>query len=226
MKNLIFFVVLVVVYSCNNKPETTTGITPTPTGMQGLQQNKGAESSLNAPKPNLVYNPAHGQPGHTCALAVGAPLNQNAAIQQPLNITRAAAPATKNTAPAETSTAGVKLNPKHGAPNHRCDIAVGAPLSSKAAQSGITTVNAKAINVSATSIVSAKGVNPKHGEPNHRCDIPVGAPLNSKPVAAAKTTPVQISETKNSETKGSVKLNPKHGELDHRCDIAVGAPLT
>lgn len=55
--------------------------------------------------------------------------------------------------------AGVALNPAHGAPGHRCDIAVGQPLDSKPVPQN----NAN--------------INPPHGQPGHRCDIAVGAPL-------------------------------------------------
>ena len=74
----------------------------------------------------VTLNPQHGQPGHRCDIAVGAPLNSppstasSAVITPPT--TTAAAPAPK------TNTAEVKLNPKHGEPGHRCELAVGAPL--------------------------------------------------------------------------------------------------
>lgn len=53
----------------------------------------------------------------------------------------------------------VALNPAHGQPGHRCDIAVGQPLNSQPKPQN----NAK--------------VNPPHGQPGHRCDLAVGAPL-------------------------------------------------
>ncbi|WP_417360960.1 hypothetical protein [Galbibacter sp.] len=52
-------------------------------------------------------NPPHGQPGHRCDIAVGAPLGGNSMLN---------------------SDASVTLNPPHGQAGHRCDIAVGAPL--------------------------------------------------------------------------------------------------
>ncbi|MGR3810828.1 hypothetical protein [Jiulongibacter sp. NS-SX5] len=55
--------------------------------------------------PNVKLNPAHGQPGHDCSVAVGAPLPQAAS-------------------------ANVKINPAHGQPGHDCSVAVGAPLPS------------------------------------------------------------------------------------------------
>jgi hypothetical protein len=152
------------------------------------------------------------------------------------------------------------LNPAHGQPGHRCDIAVGAPLNSAPTQGQTTTaqptqtvqVNPNQKNmVTTTTTVAApvkvgKGMNPSHGQPGHRCDIPVGAPLNSpvaKPVAA---TPAQSGSTSKTFTvtpppatnanavpallstetlKVAEGMNPAHGQPGHRCDIAVGAPL-
>jgi len=88
---------------------------------------------------------------------------------------------------------GLTLNPKHGQPGHRCDIAEGAPLNTPAANSTIqpnvsttippvtTTTNPVSKNVLPTLNTATGTLNPKHGEPGHRCDIAVGAPLNSKP---------------------------------------------
>jgi hypothetical protein len=82
------------------------------------------------------------------------------------------------------------MNPAHGQPGHRCDIAVGAPLNSPPAQVSTPTINtntpptpsitntAPVINTAPAKTVAA-GMNPEHGQPGHRCDISVGAPLNS-----------------------------------------------
>ena len=81
-------------------------------------------------------NPPHGQPGHRCDISVGAPLNSKPApapatttgttvTAQPQVTMKEVAPTTTKTAPG--------MNPPHGEPNHRCDIAVGAPLNSKPA---------------------------------------------------------------------------------------------
>jgi len=76
-------------------------------------------------------NPAHGQPGHRCDIAVGAPLNSPAGtgMQQPA---AGAKPAVQAQAAPAASTGSAKLNPAHGQPGHRCDIAVGVPLNSPA----------------------------------------------------------------------------------------------
>jgi hypothetical protein len=175
----------------------------------------------------------------------------------------AQAPATNpNTVLGETK----GLNPAHGQPGHRCDIAVGAPLNSAPTQQGQVTaqapqtvqVNANQPNMVTTKTVTAapvkvgKGMNPSHGQPGHRCDIPVGAPLNSPVTKPATTTttaaapqggtveksftvtppannavPALLStETANAKPVAAKEgTNPVHGQPGHRCDIAVGAPL-
>ena len=60
----------------------------------------------------------------------------------------------------------VKLNPPHGQPGHRCDIAVGSPLNSPAAN-----------QAPAPSPEPVVRINPPHGQPGHSCDVPVGSPL-------------------------------------------------
>ncbi|GGE59418.1 hypothetical protein EV200_103501 [Pedobacter psychrotolerans] len=225
MKNFVYLSVIIVFCSCSNKKkESNQTIVQTPSGLEGLQKNVSSPVVQSA-KTNLIYNPAHGKPGHTCALAVGAPLQQSAATQPQKNITNASSVTT----PISVNTSGKKLNPKHGEPGHRCDIAVGAPLDSKPAAIAKTASTPSAIS-QAASVKVAKGMNPPHGQPNHRCDIAVGAPLNSKIVQLpknVKTPDVQPIESKIMEAgQSEAKLNPKHGDPGHRCDIAVGAPLT
>lgn len=78
------------------------------------------------------------------------------------------------------------MNPAHGQPNHRCDIAVGAPLnspvvpakSSPAVPQQNTAVPASiAAPNTAQTTPTPEGMNPPHGQEKHRCDIAVGAPL-------------------------------------------------
>lgn len=109
----------------------------------------------------------------------------------------APAPVNNSTAPAT----GIALNPEHGKPGHRCDIAVGAPLNSSPGNTNsATTLPATPVQAAPTpapaptpanNLTPTKGVintslnptalNPAHGQPGHRCDIAVGAPLNSQP---------------------------------------------
>nr|WP_315173457.1 hypothetical protein [uncultured Flavobacterium sp.] len=84
------------------------------------------------------------------------------------------------------------MNPPHGQPKHRCDITVGAPLSSPVAKTAsapkTTAVSTPTVTSTTNSVPSllattpeatttAEGMNPPHGQPKHRCDIAVGAPL-------------------------------------------------
>ena len=131
---------------------------------------------VNAATPSL--NPAHGQPGHRCDLAVGAPLPGAAQV----NINPQPSVAVSN--PVVTATAASpKLNPAHGQPGHRCDISVGAPLpDANATVQPTPTVSAPPTN-NPTQVLnlpnSSAGIkiNPAHGQPGHRCDIAVGAPI-------------------------------------------------
>lgn len=86
------------------------------------------------------------------------------------------------------ATTAAGMNPPHGQPNHRCDIAVGAPLSSpKGAmptapaptmtptpqgQASITPVD-----MASGTTATKPGMNPPHGQAGHLCEIAVGAPL-------------------------------------------------
>lgn len=68
-------------------------------------------------------NPPHGQNGHRCDIAVGAPLNS--APNPPQAPQAAPAPMNPNTANVITE---IGMNPPHGQEGHLCEIAVGAPL--------------------------------------------------------------------------------------------------
>lgn len=97
-----------------------------------------------------------------------------------------AAPVTNdsaNNAPASTS-APIALNPAHGLPGHRCDLAVGAPLNSapnaNAAPSSVQMNPAQQNAPMMQSAPSAGGkilINPPHGQPGHDCSVEVGKPL-------------------------------------------------
>lgn len=92
----------------------------------------------------------------------------------------------QNTATSTPVAVAKGMNPAHGQPNHRCDIAVGAPLNSPvvpaksnpAVQQQNTAVPAT-IATPNTAVITPtpEGMNPPHGQDKHRCDIAVGAPL-------------------------------------------------
>ena len=144
------------------------------TQAQPVAVNVPATATENSSGKNL--NPKHGEPGHRCDIAVGAPLDSKP-VQAAQAITGK---------PVVTQTINTKvakgMNPPHGQPNHRCDIAVGAPLTSKPLKPATTvstpqTTTAPAPVKTAENQTGAK-LNPKHGDAGHRCDIAVGAPLS------------------------------------------------
>lgn len=196
MKHAFYLFALTVLCACNSeKKETAQAVIPTPTGIQGLQKSNTVQPAAQNAKTSLIFNPPHGDAGHTCALAVGAPLHQIAAVQPQKSVS--SPPVTVPAPPVAVNTSGKKLNPKHGEPGHRCDIAIGAPLDSKPTPVATTQPAVK----QTVAIKTGKGLNPPHGQPNHRCDIAVGAPLNSKPAQAVNTVPLPAPETKTTETK-------------------------
>ena len=172
--------------------------------------------------------------------------------------TKAAAPVVQNPAANPNTVLGATkgINPPHGQPGHRCDIAVGAPLNSAPTQQGQATAQTgQTVQVNQPQVVTTtvpaktpKGMNPPPGQPGHRCDIPVGAALNSPPAKTTATTtntgqsgtvtqnfsvtpppasnPVPaLLSTEETEATVADGMNPPHGKPGHRCDIAVGAPL-
>ncbi|MBD1397581.1 hypothetical protein H9Q13_10420 [Pontibacter sp. JH31] len=87
-------------------------------------QSTNAPASMNAataaPAGDVALNPAHGEPGHNCAIPVGAPLNST---PQPKLTTPP--PVFQ---PQATGSVAEGTNPPHGQPGHDCAIPVGAPL--------------------------------------------------------------------------------------------------
>jgi hypothetical protein len=128
-----------------------------------------------------------------------------APVQQEVPILSTADPAAKLSAAPATVPVGApatgqapELNPPHGQPYHRCDIAVGSPLSGVPAAKPAATINQSGtgptvqnagrvnnppvLHPGAPTIANAGAtppkLNPAHGQPFHRCEIPVGSPLN------------------------------------------------
>ena len=99
-----------------------------------------------------------------------------------------------NQTPAVTTAVPVAkgMNPAHGQPLHRCDIAVGAPLNSPIAvpknvpstqqikpqqSQSVVTDQLNTVTTPLSTTPTPEGMNPPHGQTNHRCDLAVGAPL-------------------------------------------------
>jgi len=102
------------------------------------------------------------------------------------------------------------LNPAHGQPNHRCDIAVGAPLSSPPGP------NAQAAPASGT----VQLPNNQQGAVTQQVQFQDGT-TGSTP-NSIMSTPAPSTGATTSTAPG---MNPPHGQPGHDCSIAVGAPL-
>ena len=68
MRYLYLFVVGAMLASCSSEPQNQNPSTLPDGTLPTLNSSTGAPAGL-------TVNPAHGQPGHDCALPVGAPLN-------------------------------------------------------------------------------------------------------------------------------------------------------
>jgi len=143
MRYIIYALAFCILVSCSSKKvEENKTYIPTPNGIEGIQKtNATIQPSDPGKEGELPLNPAHGAPGHRCDIAVGAPLksasSSTAATPSPTPTAQTAPPVPeiKQVSPAATTVQNdSKLNPTHGAPGHRCDIAVGAPLDSKPAK--------------------------------------------------------------------------------------------
>lgn len=143
------YLFLIFLVSCESKTDSKEQVAA-PSVLPATDANVPASNDSSAVNDNsgVALNPQHGQPGHRCDIAVGAPLSTPVANgnTQPA-VTPTISPAiTPGTTPAATTTtsntkvtpnpttATGALNPQHGQPGHRCDIAVGAPLNSKPTQ--------------------------------------------------------------------------------------------
>jgi hypothetical protein len=207
---VMFFVSASALLSCGDGVATLESRTNNNAGAATVTDGNNNAIAPGTNTNNPGVNPAHGAPGHRCDIAVGAPLTGNLPTQPSTVVNPVTATTPVSTNPTSTlqvpiilpdlnttpnsatnispTTQTVSgLNPPHGQPGHRCDIAVGKPLNGTASTlstptlpSGLPTFNSPTVTPPASSTV-APGMNPAHGQPGHRCDIPVGKPLNSKP---------------------------------------------
>ena len=190
-------------------PQINGGVDPTINPVESLDSfdsHPSPSNIINRPvAPNISsaagLNPAHGQPGHRCEIPVGASLNSkpiipvsNSTVQ---SMPGTSSPVNNQTTLSKPVTSGI--NPEHGKPGHRCDIAVGAALNSKPTTT-VTNTNSQStatpsqplVKPSISSSTITTGLNPEHGKPGHRCDIAVGASLNSKPTTPTINTTPQL----------------------------------
>lgn len=203
MKNIVYLTAIasLVFGSCKKEvPETPQAVTlpservilpPSPgqTAPNGGQQSVQAPASGNS----ILY----GQP-----TATGSTVNASPGQ----TYTTTTVPATATTVPATTAKG---MNPPHGQPNHRCDIAVGAPLNSPKGKVPAPSTPAPTIvstpQASAPAVTTTTAVTP--------------APT---PAAGATTAVPNLLATPVTTAPG---MNPPHGQEGHVCSVAVGAPL-
>ena len=134
------------------------------------------------------------------------------------NVTTTPAPAATQTA----TPAGQppKLNPPHGQPFHKCEIAVGAPLDGSAAAQGTTPVPVQQNTPKSffKTVQAEQQANPTQPI--------VNAPQPTQPTQQTlRAKPTATSATTTNTTGPKPKNNPAHGQPHHRCDIKVGDPL-
>lgn len=226
----------------NNSPQpagslTNLAATNAAVPVNTIDTNK--PTSTPAKPANVALNPAHGQPGHRCDITEGAPLSNTVPNNTLPSLQTSTIPATVQpqnpiinnsqpqlTLPTPKATAG--LNPAHGQPGHRCDLTVGAPLSTAATNNATPKTNTPAIQpqnpiiynpqppLTAPTSKETAGVNPAHGQPGHKCDLTVGAPLTSKatssaiPPVTSSTTPANSKTTldKVSSSPAPLQVTP------------------
>lgn len=113
---------------------------------------------------------------------------------------------------ANTQSVAPGMNPAHGQPGHRCDIAVGAPLTGNPPAAKTT--------VTPTQTTTTQGNNQFQVTPGSATVTKTVIP-NSNPTVT--TTPTPIVQTTEPGMQG--KPNPAHGQPGHRCDVPTGQPL-
>ncbi|RZJ65369.1 MAG: hypothetical protein EOO50_14040 [Flavobacterium sp.] len=166
-------------------------------------------------------NPAHGQPGHRCDIAVGAPLTQAATTTQQVTPQQPQQPQqiqTQMQVPSQKVAKG--MNPAHGQPGHRCDIAVGAPLNQPAKPA------ASSVVMNSDGSKSNDNVTITPAQISSDGKLVPGSGGNNVKVTTSNTpasTAPAILQAPGEATKAG--MNPAHGQPGHRCDIAVGAAL-
>lgn len=145
-KVLYGFLAALVLVACNKKEETAeveVTQTASPSAIEAATASASApltyttSPAQQAPAAGVKLNPPHGEPGHLCEIAVGAPLPADGVVPPPAEVAPAR-PTPIN--PGATSIINQplntvvntgpkpKFNPPHGQPWHTCDLEVGAPL--------------------------------------------------------------------------------------------------
>jgi len=215
----LFLVSSLFLTSCKKELEPQDSIPTTPTA---VDSSKVAEAPVQVQPNNLVpatataavasgMNPAHGQPGHRCDIAVGVPLNSPATKTTAQQTTTQQIQSPANTATAVPTKTAPGMNPPHGQPGHRCDIAVGAPLSSPVSKPISQSSTAQVQQTQQTGNTPLK-ITQAVANPD---GTPAVAPSNSNTGTPAILNP----------TTTAPGMNPPHGQPGHVCSTPVGSPL-
>jgi hypothetical protein len=126
------------------------------------------------------------------------------------NVTFEQAPAANT---GTTPKAGVKLNPPHGEPGHRCEINVGDPLPDDGG---------------APSPISVQSPPPQNMQIQSSGQTQTITPTQSPSITTSPApTSIMTSPAPSTPTTGSTPpgMNPPHGEPGHDCAVPVGSPL-
>jgi hypothetical protein len=149
---IVISVLSILLISCTHSPKEpsytrTQEQVPSNVPAPAVSQNTSADSTdgsiqqpeSDAPTAEIILNPPHGEPGHSCDIPVGSPLNaladnpvrevRNTSLAPTIeNAARMGSPNRRQSSPAPASSGTARLNPPHGQPGHRCEIPVGSPL--------------------------------------------------------------------------------------------------
>lgn len=119
-----------------------------------------------------------------------------------------------------------KLNPPHGQPFHRCEIAVGAPLdgSAPAQGQGATPPQAPAQQNAPKSFFKTVQSQQQTSSTQSVAAAPTPQATQTTQTVQPKPTPTPAPTTAKADGPRP-KNNPPHGQPHHRCDIKVGDPL-
>ena len=186
MKQLAFIIAASFLFSCNESTDTVDKSLEVKTTEAEAKQNS-VSTDINADANVNTVDLNSTTPDLNTSATTTNTNNTNQKISFPdVNV---ANPSLKSAVTSNPSSAK-GLNPAHGQPNHRCDIAVGDPLSTPIKQAPIQNIAPAAPNVNTQQVIptptpvapkvsgtSTGRINPAHGEPGHDCAIQVGAPL-------------------------------------------------
>ena len=139
---LFYFIILLFATACSSSTPEFDDTLPVVKPIEAPVSIETNNELLQIPSTgNVAINPPHGEPGHDCNIAVGAPLNGTVA---PVNTSTTIIESSGNPVN-NSSTNGVRLNPPHGEPGHDCNVMVGQPLSKNSKASDASFYLSKAL---------------------------------------------------------------------------------